>query len=327
LSQICQFYQPLPAPQFMRSESPELPAPASPRLARLYRQQTPGWQLLRIESPQVTEFHVTLAPVAGDAPTAHFARLAEALRPANATVVRALAFGSLAVAKSVTGRLRDALHDPDMPVTWIEGAACDGRPLAGLQLMAIAGTEVHHLGHGPAQARVWSDGLARHCVLGQLEPTEVGAPRPAQARETMARLQAGLAEAGMTMHHLVRTWFFLDDILGWYDDFNRVRNDCFARTELRPGSVPASTGVSGRNPAGSAVALAAWAVQRLSAEAGAVRILPSPRQCPAPAYGSAFSRAVEIGDETLRRVLVSGTASIEPGGRTAHAGTWRPRSR
>jgi len=33
-----------------------------------------------------------------------------------------------------------------------------------------------------------------------------------------------------------------------YGEFNRVRNDIFTRNELRPHSLPASTGVGGRNP-------------------------------------------------------------------------------
>ena len=46
----------------------------------------------------------------------------------------------------------------------------------------------------------------------------------------------------------------------------------------------------------------------------------SPLQCPAPAYGSAFSRAMEINSGGWRRLLVSGTASIFPGGETAWVG-------
>ena len=49
-------------------------------------------------------------------------------------------------------------------------------------------------------------------------------------------------------------------------------------------------------------------------------MVPSPRQCPAPAYGSAFSRAVEIQSPGFRQLLVSGTASIGPAGQTAHVG-------
>jgi len=306
----------------------EVPAPptqtsAPAAEARIHRQHSPGLNVIRVISTSVTEFHATLTPLPGEPLQPLLARLADTLKHANATVVRLLAFGSVAAAGPTMTLLRQALRDPELPITWIEGAACDGQPLAGLQLQAIAGTEVERVGHGPGHARLWTDDAARHCVLSQLGPTRVSASRPEQARETFELLQAALAEAGMAMNHLVRTWFFLDDILAWYDDFNRVRNDFFARSELRPGSVPASTGVRGRNSAGAAVALAAWAVQPLDPAADTVLIVPSPKQCPAPAYGSAFSRAVEIGSAVARRVLVSGTASIEPGGRTAHVGDAR----
>ena len=127
----------------------------------------------------------------------------------------------------------------------------------------------------------------------------------------------------MTMKDVARTWFFLDEILSWYGDFNRVRNDFFARSELRPVSVPASTGVSGVNPAGAALTAAAWAARAHDASTKVVEIVPSPCQCPAPAYGSAFSRAVELHLAGYRQLLVSGTASIEPGGHTAHVGDVR----
>jgi enamine deaminase RidA (YjgF/YER057c/UK114 family) len=125
------------------------------------------------------------------------------------------------------------------------------------------------------------------------------------------------------MKDIGRTWFYLDDILSWYGEFNRVRNDVFARNELRPHSLPASTGVSGRNPLGAALTAAAWAVRPRDPAASVVHAAPSPEQCPAPAYGSAFSRAVEIRSAGFRQLLVSGTASIAPDGKTEHVGNVR----
>ena len=46
----------------------------------------------------------------------------------------------------------------------------------------------------------------------------------------------------------------------------------------------------------------------------------SPLQCPAPAYGSCFSRAVEIVTPGWRRIFISGTASIAPKGESVCAG-------
>jgi len=44
----------------------------------------------------------------------------------------------------------------------------------------------------------------------------------------------------------------------------------------------------------------------------------SPLQGPATAYGSAFSRAVEVVGPGWKRLLVSGTASIDKSGYTSH---------
>ena len=83
--------------------------------------------------------------------------------------------------------------------------------------------------------------------------------------------------------------------------------------------VRASTGVGGSSPAGAAVVANLFAVERKSDKVR-IEALPSPLQCPALDYGSSFSRAVELAVPGLRRVLVSGTASIAPGGETAHVG-------
>jgi len=127
----------------------------------------------------------------------------------------------------------------------------------------------------------------------------------------------------MTMKDIVRTWFYLDDLLSWYGEFNHVRNDVFACNELLPPHLPASTGVSGRNPMGTALSAAAWAVRPHDPAATVTYFAPSPEQCPASAYGSAFSRAVEIGCAGYRRLLVSGTASIARDGKTEHLGDTR----
>ena len=86
------------------------------------------------------------------------------------------------------------------------------------------------------------------------------------------------------------------------------------------GVVPASTGIGIGNLAGAEMMVAsALAFQPRSASARAFMV-PSPLQCPALQYGSSFSRAVELETSTHRRLYISGTASIEPGGATAHVG-------
>jgi enamine deaminase RidA (YjgF/YER057c/UK114 family) len=260
----------------------------------------------------------------GESINAMAQRLAEALNPWDATVVRQIVFGSAAACPATLKTLRQVLDDPELPVAWVEGTGCGDHAIAGIQTHAIAGARVRTLSdNGRPLARTWEDALATHCVVNPILPTRTQATPPEQAREVFENLQTGLASAGMTMKDLARTWFYLDGILSWYDDFNRVRNDVFAHNELRPHSLPASTGVGGRNPMGAALAAAVWAVRPHDQAVKVMHFAPSPEQCPASSYGSAFSRAVEISSAEFRRLLVSGTASIARDGKTEHIGDAR----
>jgi enamine deaminase RidA (YjgF/YER057c/UK114 family) len=289
--------------------------------ATLRRLRAPGIELTVVESGSMVELHATATPVGNEPPGFTVRRLAEMLNAWDATVVRTIAFGSLRAATATQAALRQSLDDPGVPCTWVEGGACDGRLLAGIQVHAVAGSNVTTIAaHPHAAIRTWKDALATHSAFSRLGASCSKADRNEQARAALSELDSGLRTAGMTFQHVARTWFYLDNILDWYGDFNHVRTDFFKHTRLGMGCVPASTGVSGRNPTGSSVALAAWAIQPRDPARPVVQIIPSPKQCPAPAYGSAFSRAVEIQSPGFRQLLISGTASIEPGGRTVHVG-------
>ncbi len=192
--------------------------------------------------------------------------------------------------------------------------------LSGVIVTAVAGTQVQRvLLDGQVVGSVWSDSGARLCRLGDLRPLDVRGSDALQARATFLRLEQALERAGFTFSQVVRTWFYNRDILGWYRDFNLVRDGFFRTHGTFDGLVPASTGIGSPNPHGSAILAGALAV-RPEGEAGRAAALASPLQCPAPKYGRSFSRAVELSFPGLRRILVSGTASIEPGGASAHVG-------
>jgi enamine deaminase RidA (YjgF/YER057c/UK114 family) len=165
----------------------------------------------------------------------------------------------------------------------------------------------------------FEDGAARYCVLSDLRPGDPDRSPPEQAREVFETMEAGLAAAGMDFTHVIRTWFYLDDILAWYEEFNRVRTDFYAERRVFDGVVPASTGVGIRGLAGAALVADLLAVRPKGAEVRVVSV-PSPLQCCAREYGSSFSRAVEVSRPGLRRLYVSGTASIDAAGRTLYAG-------
>jgi hypothetical protein len=78
--------------------------------------------------------------------------------------------------------------------------------------------------------------------------------------------------------------------------------------------------MGGPNPTGSALTSGLLAIRPTAEGRVEKRELGSPLQCPAPEYGSFFSRAMEVSFADLRHVLVSGTASIDLEGRSAHFG-------
>jgi len=322
----------------MSSNAPTQPSQTRTRLLPALVRQHHGAmiELVTAGSASAQEIHLTVRPRDGEAVTAVAQRAAVELNTRQAVAVRVLAFGSLDARDATLAALRLWLNE-DVPVTWVEGASCDGHPLAGLQIQAVTGTEVrlamaeHSIAHAPrcsmakhaggfTAARVWKSGHATHCVLSGLAPAHTKTSRALQTAELFRAMQTGLAEAGMNMSHVARTWFYLDYILSWYGEFNRVRNDFFDQHGIAAATMPASTGVCGRNAAGAALTAAVWAVRPDDSAAELARTVASPEQCPAPDYGSAFSRAVEITADGFRQLLISGTASIAPGGKTCHVG-------
>ena len=220
------------------------------------------------------------------------------IRDAGAVIVTEDLFG-------ITGNMAS-----NWPVTWLRGNPA----LPGVHLHAVKGVLVERLTFaGRVVGSVFNDGLARHCRLGGLRPASATASPSSQARATFELLEAALRDAGMTFANVARTWFYLNNILAWYGDFNKVRDEFFRKRNVFDGLVPASTGVGGANIAGTALMAGAYAVT-----GGQLVAVPSPLQCPAPKYGSSFSRAVELKLPDHCRLWISGTASIAPEGKTVH---------
>ncbi|HEY3396944.1 MAG TPA: Rid family hydrolase [Armatimonadota bacterium] len=224
-------------------------------------------------------------------------------------------------AELFTGEAAGAVA-PELPATWVCGAA-SGPGWGGLQLAAVSGAEVRPVVlEGRAVGSVVVGPYATECRLSGLYPPDLTATPEQQARAAFERLEQALEQAGLDFSHVARTWLFLDDILGWYGEFNHARTTFFTERGVFDGLVPASTGIGGGNPAGAALVVGAYAIQPHHPGV-TVQVVPSPLQCPAPRYGSSFSRAVEVAMPDLRRLFVSGTASIAPGGETQHGGDVR----
>lgn len=206
------------------------------------------------------------------------------------------------------------------PMSWLYSGSQAGVNLGGMHFHAVTGLSVKPLiSEGRKYGTIVEGPHAVECFGAGIFCPDVQAPAPQQARATFERIEELLALAEMEFRHVVRTWFFLEDILSWYDAFNAVRTAFFRERGIFDSVVPASTGIGARNPFGAAVMAGFYAVKPRD-DAVKVQALPSPLQCPALQYGSSFSRAVEVAMPAIRRVLVSGTASIALDGQTMYCG-------
>lgn len=256
----------------------------------------------------------------GEAPLAPLRRLAGNLKQARAEIIGLMIFGSLAARTEIETAIDATLGEIDWPVLWIEGAACNGAPLAGVQAWTLVDGKVDRVKRdGRVVASRYRLGRSELCWAGEALPRDPSATPGEQTLQAFRELELALHAAGFGLGDLVRTWCYNDELLKWYREFNHARTGLYSVVDFSLGSAPASTGISAANRAGAALTLAGLAVRPLAGRRTAAP-LASPLQCPAQAYGSAFSRAVELDLGSVRRVLVSGTASIEPGGATVWQG-------
>jgi enamine deaminase RidA (YjgF/YER057c/UK114 family) len=263
------------------------------------------------------EHFVTMRNLGGMGPRAMLESLASVLKEKRAAIVLQTIVGDRRLYAETMQAQRDVFGEIAWPVMWLGGA--EGS-VSGIQVHAVSGMAVTPiLWNGAVAGTSYQDAYARYCVLGGLHASDLSLPGPQQTREVFERMQAVLESEGMDFNCVARTWLYPDDILAWYGDFNAARSRFFEECVAEQLFMPASTGIGVPNPHGAALIAGALAVQPIDA---GVLMTPvaSPLQCAAIDYKSSFSRAVEIDHAGMRKLYVSGTASIEPQGRTAHIG-------
>jgi enamine deaminase RidA (YjgF/YER057c/UK114 family) len=127
-----------------------------------------------------------------------------------------------------------------------------------------------------------------------------------------------LQQAGMEFRDVVRTWIHLREMGRDYTDLNRARREFFEARGIDP--APASTGIGGRPvPEGHDLCLGVYAVRAQGAPA-ARSVMSASTLSEATAYGSDFARGMRVVETNKIALHVSGTASIDEAGRTAHPG-------
>jgi len=280
-----------------------------------------GLDVFVLSRPCCKKFYITVHPrEQQDEPYSMFEILASFLREHDARIVMQHVFGSCELHTDGIDALQRYCGQITWPVTWIEADGPSGRFLTGTQVYAISGAAVEPIRlDGRIVGGTFEDDDARYCMLGDIRPANVGISRTKQARQAFEKMESALAFAGMDFSNVVRTWIYINDLLSWYEKFNEVRTRFYAERGLFSGIVPASTGIGVGNPTGAALVTDLLAMKSKSDNVQ-VRKVRSPMQCPATDYRSSFSRALEVVLPDHRRLYVSGTASIETDGRTAHVG-------
>lgn len=271
-----------------------------------------------IPKKEYQEIHIQLTPESNETIEQFIERLTRILNENNAQVIRATFFGSLSKKANTVELLKEYLTTFDFPISWIEGDNCSKSFINGVYVFAVSGIEVTRLyNNNIPVGSVFQTTDAEFCYLGGLYSDPELSPYH-QAEKLFSITENILNQAGLSFIHTIRTWFYLDDILSWYGDFNKVRTAFFRRHKIFDNMVPASTGIEGKNPADSKICLELTAIKPKS-KAFTIDRVRSPLQCSAEDYGSSFSRAIRYSDGQYSHLTVSGTASIGPDGDIFHA--------
>jgi enamine deaminase RidA (YjgF/YER057c/UK114 family) len=267
-----------------------------------------------------------------------YGEIAGVLQDQGLTVVHERLFGSLtfkgAVLSARAMALRACNFSPEGPVTYIQGRPPWGEGMAGVIIQAVAEGEAWTLrDQGKAVGRGWRQGETTFYLLQDIQGLAAngneGNTRTQQARRLIHRAARLLESQGASYRDVVRTWFYLEDILAWYPEFNQARSGVYRELGLMPVNgdgnpwLPASTGIQGEASGEVACALDLLAVARLPESRTMVKQLRSPAQPEALSYGSAFSRGMIIRQPDVAVMQVSGTAAIDEQGRSLYPGDVR----
>jgi enamine deaminase RidA (YjgF/YER057c/UK114 family) len=260
-----------------------------------------------------------------------YVRIAEALRENGLEVVHERIFGSLSVEPSVMAARHSALRTWGIastnPVTYIEGNPTSGKGLAGIIIHAVSADEVWTIMDGKQPyGRGWRHNGSTYLVLqnisGKHGSSNGNGTRHLETRLMLDRAERILRENGASYRDVVRTWFYLSDILDWYAAFNKVRNEKYGEFGIMPGPgdrdllLPASTGIRGETLSGAAATMDLIAITGESGTRPVIKRLTNTAQLDAFRYGSAFSRGAVIQERDVSLIEVSGTAAIDQQGKS-----------
>ncbi len=280
----------------------------------------------------VVEWFVTAVPVEpGDGPAQArylYQQIKEQLQTQGAFIFQERIFltgqaeAILQARDEVLGDWADEVR-PSLMVSNTDGHS----DLCGIQIHAMAGIEGPQLikdANSKARGRVIQSSDCRMVGLSGVLPVDPKAGALEQGASMFEQSQSLLTQQETGFLAVPRTWLWLRNILDWYDDLNRARNQYFQQIGLlRQGQqcpMPASTGI-GLTPALAQDALCSMDLVALPQSPTPITYLQAGgKQQSAFDYGSAFSRAARAATPGGDTLYISGTASIDEDGKTTGLG-------
>ena len=278
---------------------------------------TPGLHVNVTHREGVDEWFISSAPLPDENPALVFKRAAEALKERGAQILNHFVWHKKEYKALAYKTWESILGETSWPVTWMidpQGVS----PFGGCTICAVSGTDVKYsLVDNRVVAAAYDTEMAEYVVLGDLRDEETTNSPAHQIQCVFDQIYECLQRYGMDFSHVMRTWFYNDRILDWYDEFNQARTAFFEKHDVFNKHVPASTGIGARNIHGSKL-IASLIAAKAKDEQFSFYEVPSPLQNPALNYGSSFARALEVATPDRRHVFISGTASIDEMGATVH---------
>ncbi|MFH1195866.1 MAG: Rid family hydrolase [bacterium] len=260
----------------------------------------------------------------------------------NLFIVHDKIFGSSNYYKDIVNSRKELLLknkiNSELPLTFIQGNPYWGQGIAGIQIIAVSianeDEKVWTILDGEKPCGFgWKKNGANFLMLQNicdLNNHYGENKRESQTGIMFDRAQNILHNYSGSYQNVVRTWIYIDDILDWYGEFNKVRNIKYKDFGFIPNGsgqmeteriyLPASTGIWGRNPLNAAAVMDLLAVIPEPGSPVKIGQTSGVKQRSPFWYGSAFSRAMCVREPELTTILLSGTASIDEHGHSVFIG-------
>jgi enamine deaminase RidA (YjgF/YER057c/UK114 family) len=268
----------------------------------------------------VQQYNITIHPALYGDSRHLFSQFAKFVRENNINILCQFVFGDSKMQFNWVPEINNSISVHNWPISFIHGDSPSDGLLYGIQAFGISGCQSKTVClNDRIVGTRYEDNDAEYCFLGDIRPDKKDLPHTEQTRQAFENIKKALATIEMKFTNIVRTWFYIDNLLEWYSEFNVVRTTFFDEEGVFKNFVPASTGIGAGNLQGASLVACVLAIKPKHDRVNIFSV-PSPMQCEATSYRSSFSRAVEIQFPNHRRLYISGTASIDKEGNSVHFG-------